>query len=328
MKRTGYKNVTLIEEQAEPNGDFPTVISPNPEEPEALSIAIAKAEKIGADMVVGTDPDGDRLGIAVRNLKGEIELLNGNQTMLLMTKFLLEQHNKKGINGTEFIATTIVSTPMMNELAKAYGVACKITLTGFKWIAKLIKDFPEQNFIGGGEESFGYMVGDFVRDKDAVTATLLACEIAADAKARGSSFYQDLIDCYVDYGFFKEKLISLTKKGISGAEEIKQMMIDFKENPVKEIDNSKVIVIDDYSTATSRNIATGEISKINIPKSNVLIYTTEDGTRMAARPSGTEPKIKFYFSVNAPLDKAENFDKVNQELDAKIGRILSELKLG
>ena len=328
LKRAGYKNVSIIEEQAEPNGDFPTVVSPNPEEPEALSMAIAKAEEIGADMVVGTDPDGDRLGIAVRNLKGKIELLNGNQTMLLMTKFLLEQRKKKGFNGTEFIATTIVSTPMMNQLAKVYGVECKIALTGFKWIAKMIQDFPNQDFVGGGEESFGYMVGDFVRDKDAVTATLLACEIAAAAKAKGSSFYQDLIDCYVDYGFFKEKLISLTKKGISGAEEIKQMMIDFKENPIKEIDGSKVIIVDDYNTATSKNIATGEISKIAIPKANVLIYTTEDGTRMAARPSGTEPKIKFYFSINAPLDKAENFTRVDQELDAKIERILSELKLG
>ena len=328
LKRAGYKNVSIIEEQAEPNGDFPTVVSPNPEEPEALSMAIAKAEEIGADMVVGTDPDGDRLGIAVRNLKGKIELLNGNQTMLLMTKFLLEQRKKKGFNGTEFIATTIVSTPMMNQLAKVYGVECKIALTGFKWIAKMIQDFPNQDFVGGGEESFGYMVGDFVRDKDAVTATLLACEIAAAAKAKGSSFYKDLIDCYVDYGFFKEKLISLTKKGISGAEEIKQMMIDFKENPIKEIDGSKVIIVDDYNTATSKNIATGEISKIAIPKANVLIYTTEDGTRMAARPSGTEPKIKFYFSINAPLDKAENFTRVDQELDAKIERILSELKLG
>ena len=327
LKRANYKNVTIIEEQAEPNGDFPTVVSPNPEEPEALSMAIAKAEEIGADMVVGTDPDSDRLGIAVRNLKGEIELLNGNQTMLLMTKFLLEQRKKKGFNGTEFIATTIVSTPMMNQLANAYGVECKTALTGFKWIAKMIQDFPDQDFVGGGEESFGYMVGDFVRDKDAVTATLLACEIAAATKAKGSSFYQDLIACYVDYGFFKEKLISLTKKGISGAEEIKQMMIDFKENPIKEIDGSKVIIVDDYNTATSKNIATGEISKITIPKANVLIYTTEDGTRMAARPSGTEPKIKFYFSINAPLDKAENFTKVDQELDAKIDRILGELKL-
>lgn len=328
LKRSGYKNVTLIEEQAKPDGDFPTVKSPNPEEPEALSMAITKAEEIGADMVVGTDPDSDRLGIAVRNLEGEIELLNGNQTMVLMTKFLLEKQKEKGFKGNEFVATTIVSTPMLEKMAAAYGVEYKTALTGFKWIGKMIKDFPQQQFIGGGEESFGYMVGDFVRDKDAVTSTLLACEIAANAKAKGSSFYKDLIDCYVDYGFYKEKLVSLTKKGMDGAAEIKQMMIDFKENPVKEIDGSKVIIVDDYNTSTSKNLATGEVSKIDIPKSNVLIYTTEDGTRMAARPSGTEPKIKFYFSINALLDKAENFKKVNKDLETKIGRILSEFNLG
>ena len=212
LKRAGYNNVTIIKEQAVPDGDFPTVKSPNPEEPEALTLAMKKAEEIGADMVVGTDPDSDRLGIAVRNLDGKMELLNGNQTMFLMTKFLLDQREKQGFTGNEFIATTIVSTPMMNALAESYGVECKTSLTGFKWIAKMIKDFPEQHFIGGGEESFGYMVGDFVRDKDAVTATLLACEIASDAKATGSSFFKQLIECYVNYGFYKEKLISITKK--------------------------------------------------------------------------------------------------------------------
>ena len=241
LKRAGYKNVTIIEEQAEPNGDFPTVESPNPEEPEALSIAIAKAEEIGADMVVGTDPDSDRLGIAVRNLDGKMELLNGNQTMVLMTKFLLDQYKEKGFKGNEFIASTIVSTPMMQQMAKAYGVEFKTALTGFKWIGKMIKDFPSAKFIGGGEESFGYMVGDFVRDKDAVTSTLLACEIAASAKAGGSSFYKDLIDAYVEFGFYKEKLISITKKGMSGAEEIKQMLKDFKENPVDTVQGSKLL---------------------------------------------------------------------------------------
>ncbi|MBC8768499.1 phospho-sugar mutase [Arenibacter sp. BSSL-BM3] len=328
LKRAGYKNVTIIEEQAKPDGNFPTVVSPNPEEPEALSMAIKKAEEIGADMVIGTDPDSDRLGVAVRNLEGEMEILNGNQSMIMMTKFLLEQRKKKGISGKEFIASTIVSTPMMDSLAKAYGVECKTALTGFKWIAKMIKDFPNQPFIGGGEESFGFMVGDFVRDKDAVTATLLACEIGANAKANGSSFYKDLIDCYVDYGFFKEKLISLTKKGMSGAEEIKQMMIDFKDNPVETIDGSKVVVVEDYNTATSKNVITGKVSPIDIPKSNVLIYITEDGTKMAARPSGTEPKIKFYFSINTQLKKASDYKKVDAELDAKIERILKELNIG
>ncbi len=327
LKRAGYKNVTVIAEQAEPDGDFPTVKSPNPEEPEALSMAVKKAEEIGADMVVGTDPDSDRLGIAVRNLDGKMEIVNGNQAMVLMTKFLLEQQEKKGFKGNEFIATTIVSTPMMEAMAKAYGVEFKTALTGFKWIGKMIKDFPNSKFLGGGEESFGYMVGDFVRDKDAVTSTLLACEIAAQAKANGSSFYKDLIDCYVDYGFYKEHLVSITKKGISGAEEIKQMLKDFKDKPVKSVAGSKVKWIEDYNTSIAKNVLTGEEKPIDIPKSNVLIYETEDGTRIAARPSGTEPKVKFYISTNTELDKAENYKKVAASLDAKIKSILSELKL-
>ncbi|MCK5443422.1 MAG: phospho-sugar mutase [Maribacter sp.] len=328
LKRAGYNNVSIVEEQAKPDGNFPTVQSPNPEEPEALSMAIKKAEEIGADMVVGTDPDSDRLGIAVRNLKGQMELLNGNQTMMLMTKFLLDKRKETGIQGNEFIASTIVSTPMMIALADAFKVECKVALTGFKWIAKMIKDFPDQHFVGGGEESFGYMVGDFVRDKDAVTATLLACEIAANAKANGSSFYKDLIQCYADYGFYMEKLISITKKGISGAAEIAQMMVDYRENPIAEIDGSKVEWIHDYNSSIAKNLLTGETASIEIPKSNVLIYTTEDGTRMAARPSGTEPKIKFYFSANTNLDKTEDFIKVRTQLEDKLDRIVGELKLG
>jgi phosphoglucomutase len=327
LKRAGYNNVTIIEEQAKPDGDFPTVESPNPEEPEALSIAIKKAEEIGADMVVGTDPDSDRLGIAVRNLDGKMELLNGNQTMVLMTKFLLDQYKKKGFKGNEFIASTIVSTPMMEQMAKSYGVEFKTALTGFKWIGKMIKDFPSSQFIGGGEESFGYMVGDFVRDKDAVTSTLLACEIAANAKANGSSFYKDLIDAYVEFGFYKEKLISITKKGMSGAEEIKQMLKDFKENPVDTVQGSKLLYIEDYNTSIVKNVQTGEEFTLHLPKSNVLIYETEDGTRIAARPSGTEPKVKFYISTNAKLDKAEDYKSVNSQLETKIEGILSELNL-
>ncbi|MGX1929242.1 phospho-sugar mutase [Flagellimonas sp. 2504JD4-2] len=327
LKRAGYHNVTIIEEQAKPDGAFPTVESPNPEEPEALKMAIKKAEEIGADMVVGTDPDSDRLGIAVRNLEGEMELLNGNQTMVLMTKFLLDQHKKKGFQGNEFVATTIVSTPMVEQMAKTYGVEFKTALTGFKWIGQMIKDFPNSTFIGGGEESFGYMVGDFVRDKDAVTSTLLACEVAADAKANGSSFYKELIDSYVSFGFYKEHLISLTKKGISGAEEIKQMLIDFKENPVESVQGSKVVWIEDYNTSIAKNVQTGEEKIINLPKSNVLIYETEDGTRIAARPSGTEPKVKFYITTNTALEKAADFKSVNSQLDTKIKGILSELNL-
>ncbi len=327
LQRAGYTQLTVVDEQRVPDGDFPTVKSPNPEEPEALAIAMKKAEEIGADMVVGTDPDSDRLGIAVRNNQGELQLLNGNQTMILMTQFLLEQRKKTGFNGNEFIASTIVSTPMMTKLAEAYGVECKISLTGFKWIAKMIQDFPEQDFVGGGEESFGFMVGDFVRDKDAVTSTLLACEIGAQARANGSSFFRELINCYQNYGFFKEKLISLTKKGMQGAEEIAQMMVDYRENPITSIDGSDVVVVDDYSTSVSLNLKTGEKTPIDIPKSNVLIYTTADGTRMAARPSGTEPKIKFYFSVNTSLKGAEDFEQTEQELDQKIARILNELNL-
>ncbi|MBT8281976.1 MAG: phospho-sugar mutase [Muriicola sp.] len=327
LSRAGYGKVTIIEEQAEPDGNFPTVVSPNPEEPEALKLAMKKAEEIGADMVVGTDPDSDRLGIAVRNLQGKMELLNGNQTMVLMTKFLLDQQKRKGMKGNEFIASTIVSTPMMQSMASAYGVECKTSLTGFKWIAKMIVDHPDQHFVGGGEESFGFMVGDFVRDKDAVTSTLLACEIGATAKANGKSFYQELIQCYADYGFYKERLISLTKKGISGAEEIREMMQDYKENPVKSLDGSKVITVDDYNTSTSTDIKTGKVSTIDLPKSNVLIYTTEDGTRMAARPSGTEPKIKFYFSVNSTLEQTNAYSEVNKALEDKLDRIVSELKL-
>ncbi|WP_424000613.1 phospho-sugar mutase [Maribacter sp. IgM3_T14_3] len=327
LKRGGYENVTIIEEQAKPDGNFPTVKSPNPEEPEALSMAVKKAEEIGADMVVGTDPDSDRLGIAVRNLDGEMEIVNGNQAMVLMTKFLLEKRKEKGFKGNEFIATTIVSTPMMEAMAKAYGVEFKTALTGFKWIGKMIKDFPQSDFIGGGEESFGYMVGDFVRDKDAVTSTLLACEIASQAKANGSSFYKDLIQCYVDYGFYKEHLVSITKKGISGAEEIKQMLKDFKENPVESVAGSKVKWIEDYNTSIAKNVLTGEEKTIDIPKSNVLIYETEDGTRIAARPSGTEPKVKFYISTNTKLEKTEDYKKVAAELDNKVKSILAELNL-
>ncbi|NER12004.1 phospho-sugar mutase [Leptobacterium flavescens] len=328
LKRAGYKNIHIVEEQAEPNGDFPTVASPNPEEPEALAMALKKAEEIGADMVIGTDPDSDRLGIAVRNREHKMQLLNGNQTMVMMTRFLLDQWKNRGkIKGNEFIGSTIVSTPMMNDLANGYGVECKVGLTGFKWIAKMIMDHPSQPFIGGGEESFGFMVGDFVRDKDAVTSSLLACEIAAKAKAEGSSFFEELIQCYLDFGFYKERLISLTKKGISGSEEIRQMMIDLRENPLKAIDGQKVVMIEDYQASVARNMITGNEESISIPKSNVLIYYTEDGTKIAARPSGTEPKIKFYFSVNTTLENADDFERVNRTLEEKIDRIISELKL-
>lgn len=327
LQEAGFTNVHIVQEQAQPNGDFPTVKSPNPEEPEALTLALKKADEIGADMVVGTDPDCDRLGIAVRDLNGKMVLLNGNQTMVIMTDFLLSKAKENGLKGNEFIASTIVSTPMMKTIANAYNVECKVGLTGFKWIAKMIKDFPNQHFIGGGEESFGYMVGDFVRDKDAVTATLLACEIAAHAKANGSSLFQELLKMYVKYGFYKERLISLVRKGISGSQEIAQMMINLRENPLKEIAGEKVIRIEDYQSSIAKDFEKGTEYKIDIPKSNVLIYYTEKGSQIAARPSGTEPKIKFYFSVNAPLDSVENFASTEIGLEAKIDAIIKQMEL-
>tara|TARA_R110002096_G_scaffold236447_3_gene427021 strand:- start:12430 stop:14160 length:1731 start_codon:yes stop_codon:yes gene_type:complete len=328
LKRAGYKNVHIVKEQEVPNGDFPTVKSPNPEEPAALKMALELAEKVSADIVIGTDPDCDRLGVAVRNSENELQLLNGNQTMLMMIDFLLKKWQSEGkIKGKEFIATTIVSTPMLNNLAKAYGVDNKIVLTGFKWIAKLIHDFPELDFIGGGEESFGFMVGDFVRDKDAVTSTLLACEIAAITKSNGSSFFEELIKLYVKHGFYKEKLVSLTKKGIEGAQEIKQMMIDARENPLKIVNGSKVVKIEDYDLSVSKNLITGKETPIDIPKSNVLIYYTEDGSQVALRPSGTEPKIKFYVSVNMPLKSIAAFGETEVLLDAKADAILKDMKL-
>ena len=328
LKRAGYNNVYVVKEQEVPDGDFPTVASPNPEEPAALKMALELAEKVGADIVIGTDPDCDRLGVAVRNSENKLQLLNGNQTMVMMTDFLLKKWKDEGkIKGKEFIASTIVSTPMLNNLADAYNVESKIVLTGFKWIAKLIHDFPKLDFIGGGEESFGYMVGDFVRDKDAVTSTLLACEIAAISKANGSSFYWELLKLYVEHGCFKEKLVSLTKKGIEGAQEISQMMIDARENPFKTINGSKVVKIDDYELALSKNMVTGIESVLDIPKSNVLIYHTEEGSQIALRPSGTEPKIKFYISVNTKLESVSKFKETEAILDAKIDAILKDMNL-
>ena len=326
--RAGYTSLHIVEEQATPDGSFPTVKSPNPEEPEALTLALKKAEEVGADIVFGTDPDSDRIGIAVRDLHDKMVLLNGNQTMLMMTKYLLDKWKEKGEKtGHEFIASTIVSTPLMRGLAQRYGVEYKEGLTGFKWIAKMIKDFPNQQFIGGGEESFGFMVGDFVRDKDAETSSLLAMNIAAEAKAKGSSFFKEMLKMYQEFGLYQEHLISVVKKGVSGAEEIAQMMKNLRENPVKTLVGEQVIRIEDYQTSVSRNLLTGEETKIDIPKSNVLIYYTDKGTKVAARPSGTEPKIKFYFSVNAPLSSMEAFEQTQKELLDKIQKIVKEWNL-
>ena len=328
LKRAGYKNVHIVKEQALPDGDFPTVKSPNPEEPEALKMALELAKKVNADIVIGTDPDCDRLGIAVRNISGELTLLNGNQTMVLMTKFLLDQWKKDGkINGNQFVGSTIVSTPMLPKLTAAYNVDCKIGLTGFKWIAKMIEDYPNMDFIGGGEESFGFMVGDFVRDKDAVTSTLLACEIATLAKAKGSSFFDQLIDLYATHGFFKERLISITKKGKSGAQEIQKIMDKARTSPPLEINGSSVIKIEDYQSSISYDATTNTSSAISIPKANVLIFATDDGSRIALRPSGTEPKIKYYISVNKALKVASEFESTESELEVKINKILKAMNL-
>ena len=327
LELAGFKNVDIVKEQAAPNGDFPTVKSPNPEETEALAMAMDLAETKQSDMVIGTDPDSDRLGIAVRNPSGDLELLNGNQTMIVMTEYLLRLAKKKGLKGNEFIASTIVSTPMLKELAKAYDVDFKISLTGFKWIGKMIKDFPKQAFIGGGEESYGFMVGDFVRDKDAVTASLLASEIGSQLKSEGSSFYNLLIDCYLTYGFYKERLIYITKKGQEGASEIRKMMSDFEARPPKTIVGETLKYMENYNTSSRINLETGEKEIINLPTSNVIIYQTTEGTRVAARPSGTEPKIKFYISTKTQLESAEVFEKTNKDIEAKIDQIISELQL-
>ncbi|KGL63093.1 phospho-sugar mutase [Polaribacter sp. Hel1_85] len=328
LAKAGYSDVHIVEEQRAPNGDFPTVKSPNPEEPEALKMATDLANKLGADIVIGTDPDCDRLGVAVRDLDGNMKLMNGNQTMVVMTEFLLKKWKEEGkINGNQFVGSTIVSTELVNKAAASYGVATKVGLTGFKWIAKMIRDHESMDFIGGGEESFGYMIGDFVRDKDAVTATLLACEVAAYAKQSGSSFYEELLNIYIRNNFYKEHLISIVKKGMNGAAEIQQMLSDMRNNPLTEIDGEKVETLSDYQASTRKNLITGEVTNIDLPKSNVLIYQTETGTRIAARPSGTEPKIKFYFSVNTTLDSAKNAINVEVALDAKIQRIIKEMKL-
>ncbi len=324
LEQAGYKNVAIVKEQEVPNGNFPTVVSPNPEEPEALKMAIDLASKENGDIVIGTDPDCDRLGVAVKNPEGGYTLLNGNQAMLIKTHFLIEQWQKQNrLNGKQFVASTIVSTPVIKKIAEDFNVIYKEGLTGFKWIAKMIKDFPELEHIGGGEESFGYLVGDFVRDKDAVTATLLVCEIAAQKKQEGGSLLTYLDDIFSKYGYYQEHLISIVKKGKKGAEEISEMMKNFRENPYSEIAGSKVIKMEDYQLSEAKDFVTNTSEAILIPKSNVLIYYTEDGSKIAMRPSGTEPKIKFYISVNSKSSDRLEAIKANQE---KLNAIISVLK--
>ncbi len=325
FEAAGYSQFHSVQEQEIPNGDFPTVTSPNPEERAALALGLEKAEELDADLLIGTDPDADRFGIAVRDTKGVFEILNGNQTMLVLTRYLLEQYPET-LSQKHFIGSTVVSSPIMSVLASHFGVECKLGLTGFKWIAKMIEDYPNQTFIAGGEESYGYMVGDQVRDKDAITSALLATEIAATQKSKGSSFYEYLIDSYIQYGLYHEELISLTKKGKAGFEEIQQMMHAYRTNPPKSIAGIAVEQVDDFDSQISR-FADGTERSLAFPKSNVLRFILSDGSQIAVRPSGTEPKIKFYFSVNATLKTIENASPVETQLEAKIDRIIKEFNL-
>lgn len=328
LAKAGYTDVHLVEAQSSPNGNFPTVESPNPEEPEALKMALDLANGIGADIVIGTDPDSDRLGIAVRDHNNKFRLLNGNQTMVVMTYFLLEKWKKsKRLDGRQFVASTIVSTPMIQKMAQTYGIQYRETLTGFKWIGKLIEDFPSLEFIGGGEESFGYLVGDAIRDKDAVTATLLACEVGTYAKNNNQSFFEILIECYRKFGAYKEKLISFTQKGKEGADKIKAMMEGYRNNPPKEISGIKVSQSEDYLKSEQIFILENRSEKINLPKADVLIFSLEDHSKIAVRPSGTEPKIKFYFSVNDKLHEHEDWDTLEFQLDHKISTLIKGIGL-
>ncbi len=326
MEVCGFTDFHIVKEQAEPDGNFPTVESPNPEEAEALSMAVKMAEEINADLVIGTDPDADRVGIAVRNLDGKMELLNGNQAASVLIYYLLEKWKEAGkLTGNEFVAKTIVTTDLIEEIAESYGVDCPSVLTGFKWIAKVIRDRPKQKFIGGGEESYGYMIGDFVRDKDAIASGVMLAEAAAWAKSQGSSFYKKLIEIYVKYGFYLEDLIALKEEGQKGAEEIQKMMQDFRHNTPKEIAGEKVVEVLDYDASIARETQSGMEIPIDLPKSNVIQIITAKGSKITARPSGTEPKIKFYISVNSPLEKASDFEAVKTKLKNRMEAIKKSL---
>ena len=322
LNGAGFKNLHIVKEQAVPDGNFNTVKSPNPEEPEALSMAIDLAKAVNADIVIGTDPDADRVGLAVKNNKNEYSLLNGNQMMIILTEFILSK--RKNLNKSFFIGSTVVSTAMIKNIAESYNVDFKVGLTGFKWIGKMINDFPSQNFICGGEESYGYMVGDFVRDKDAITSALVACEVGSECKSMGINLIDYLIDCYIKYGFFKEKLISVEKKGAEGLKEISSIMNKLRNSKIKSLDGSKLISFKDFQSSLEINQINAKINNLDFPKSNVLIFESEDGTTVAARPSGTEPKIKFYFSVNTILKSKEDYERVNQILNNKIVNLTKE----
>lgn len=329
LRRFGFDNVTIVEEQATPDGNFPTVKYPNPEEKETMSIGLQKARELDADILLGTDPDADRVGIGVKNNHGEWVLLNGNQTALLAFSYIIRGRKEKGLaQENDMVVKTIVTTDMIDAIAAANEIKCYNTLTGFKWIAELIREKEgKEHYVVGGEESFGLMIGDKVRDKDAVSAVAMICEMAAVAKSNGKTLFEELLELYRQYGFFYEELISITKKGMNGTKEIAQMMQDFRDNPPAEIAGKKVVELLDYQTGKAKSLATGETATIDLPKSNVLQFITDDGSKISARPSGTEPKIKFYFSVNTTLDDVSKFDETLAGLQQKIKDITASLKL-
>ncbi len=329
LEAYGFKNVHVVEEQATPDGNFPTVAYPNPEESETMRIGLEKAKALNADILLGTDPDADRVGIGVKNHKGEWVLMNGNQTAVLAFAYMMEARRAKGIAApNDMVVTTIVTTEMINEVAKQNEVNCYNVLTGFKWIAELVKEKEgKENYIIGGEESFGLMIGDQIRDKDAVSAVALLCEMAAYEKSKGRSLFDKMIELYMQYGFYYEHLISITKKGMNGQQEIAAMMEGFRNQPPTEIAGMKVVTLLDYQLQLSTDLQTGNQTKIQLPKSNVLQFVTEDGTKISARPSGTEPKIKFYFSVNTVLPNREAFDEVYAHLQNKINNIIAAMQL-
>ncbi len=325
----GFTNVHIVEEQSIPDGNFPTVHYPNPEETETMSIGLHKAKAIDADIILGTDPDADRVGVGVKNHKGEWVLMNGNQTAVLAFAYMMEARKAKGIaKPNDMVITTIVTTAMINEVAKQNKVNCYNVLTGFKWVAELVKEKEgKENYIIGGEESFGLMIGDQIRDKDAVSAVAILCEMAAYEKAKGSNLFNKLIELYIQYGFYFENLISITKKGMNGQAEIAKMMEDYRKSPPTNIDGEAVTTLLDYELQVGKNLETGETWKIQLPKSNVLQFITANGTKISARPSGTEPKIKFYFSVNTKLKDKASFDTTYQMLQDKIKAIISSMQL-
>ena len=329
LKEYGFENIHLVEEQAIPDGNFPTIISPNPEEKAALAMAIDKAELINADLVLATDPDADRVGVAIKNDAGEFMLLNGNQTASLLIFYLMTQWKNKGkLHGKEYIVKTIVTSELLADIAKKFGVEYFDVLTGFKYIAEVIKKYEgRKTFIGGGEESYGYLVSDFVRDKDAVISCCMIAEAAVYAKEQGITLYKLLLEIYKEFGLYYESLLSITKKGKSGADEIKQMMENFRTNPPKTIDNSKVIVVKDYKLQKNINMLNNTVSPIDLPKSDVLQFFTEDGSKITIRPSGTEPKIKFYFGIKSALKTAAEFEKTENRCKEKIEAIKTDLAL-